>query len=131
MAGKKKSQAWSFDVILAVIIFVGAFFVFYALTKPQVEKSADTLRSDAELIAKELLSESSPLNILDGSTIDEAKLQQLLSEDYPALKSQVRVEGNFCIYLEDQDGNVIYISREPDVTGVGSPTMSISSIPCQ
>ena len=130
MFTKKKSQAWSFDVIMAVIIFVGAFFAFYFLLKPRTENTIDTLREDAELIANELLSESSPLNVIVDGKIDEAKLQQLLAEDYSDLKSQIRVEGDFCIYLEDQEGNIIYISQSPDITGIGSPSISISDIPC-
>ena len=131
MLKTKKSQAWSFDVILAVIIFVGAFFTFYALLKPQTQKNVDTLQQDAESIANELLSESSSLNIIqNGTIINEAKLQLHLNEDYPALKSSVRVEGDFCIYLEDQDGNIIYISQSPPVSGVGSPKISISNVPC-
>jgi len=31
---RKKSQAWSMDIIFAVVIFIGAFFTFYFLAKP-------------------------------------------------------------------------------------------------
>lgn len=130
IAFRKKSQAWSFDIIIGVILFVGAFFAFYVILKQQTEEPVDTLRDDAELIASELLSETSPLNIVENGKINEGKLQQLIG-NYPALKSQVRIKSDFCIYLEDQEGNVIYITQSPDVTGIGSPEISVSEIECK
>lgn len=124
----KKSQAWSFDIILAVIIFVGAFFVFYALLKPQTEKNLDTLQEDANLISQEMLSGSSILNVIEDGKINEEKLQQLLDEEYSTIKSQIRIESDFCIYLEDQDGNVIYLGS--GVPGVGSESIKIGDVPC-
>ena len=124
---RKKSQAWSFDIIIGVILFVGAFLAFYVILKQQTEEPVDTLREEAELIASELLSESSPLNVVENGKINEEKLQQLIG-NYPTLKSQVRVKSDFCIYLEDQEGNVIYISQ--DITGIGSPIIKISQIRC-
>lgn len=128
IAIRKKSQAWSFDIIIGVILFVGAFLAFYVILKQQTEKPVDTLRDDAELIARALQTESSPLNVVESGKINEAKLQALLAQDYSTLKSQVRVKSDFCIYLEDQEGNVIYISQ--DVTGIGSPIIRISEIRC-
>ncbi len=129
IAIRKKSQAWSFDIIIAVILFIGAFFAFYVILKQQTEEPVETLRDDAELIANELLSETSPLNVIEDGKINEEKLQQLIG-NYPTLKSQVRIEGDFCIYLENQEGNIIYITQDPKVTGIGSPSIIVSEIPC-
>ena len=128
MSGKKKSQAWSFDVILAVIIFVGAFFICYFLLKPQTENTVDVLRDDAEFIAREILSEASPINVVENGVINETKLEQLVG-NYSKLKSRVRVLNDFCIYLEDQRGNVVYLKSGG--AGVGSPKINISGVPCK
>ena len=125
--GKKRGQAWSFDVILAVIIFVTAFFVFYFLLKPRTEKPVDTLRQDAEFIAHELLSNSSPFYIVESGKINETKLQDLIG-NYPALKNRIKVANDFCIYLEDEEGNIISINT--NVLGVGSSKIIISDKPC-
>jgi len=127
----KKSQIWSFDAIIGVIIFVGAFFTFYFLLKPQLDKPIDNLSKEAELIAEQLLSESSPLYVIKDGKIDEIRLQELLDEEFSSLKSKIRVKGDFCIHMEDQDGNIIYIGKNKDVTGIGSSEITISGVECQ
>lgn len=126
---RKKCQAWSFDVILAVVIFIGAFLLVYFLFKSEKESPVEALRNDAEIIANELLSDSSSLNVVENGKIDEQKLQQLLDESYGELKSKVRVKSDFCIYLEDNEGNVLYIKQ--DVAGIGTDKIKISNVPCQ
>ena len=120
MSKIRKSQAWSFDVIIAVIIFVGAFFLFYFIFKPQTN-TVEELRSCAELV-------SSSLNLTEKGTINETKVQELVDADYPTLKAKIRAGCDFCIHFEDQQGFVIYIRS--NIIGVGSPKINISDIPC-
>jgi hypothetical protein len=116
----KKSQAFSFDVILAVIIFVGAFFIFYFLLNPGTDK-VEELRSCAELV-------SSALNITDQGAVSESQLQELIDGDYPTLKAKIRAGCDFCIYFEDQGGNIVYVRG--GISGVGSSKINISGTPC-
>ena len=129
---RKKSQAWSFDVMIAVIVFLGVFFIFYSLLKSPAEDTVDALKNCAELIAGELPSESSAINIIEGGEINETKLQDLVDEAYLTLKQKVRAGCDFCIHLEDQMGNVIYVRSTIDenVTGIGTPNVKLTDIPC-
>jgi len=77
---------------------------------------------------EKLVSEDSNIGILVGTEIDETKLQQLLGEDYETIKEKMRVENDFCIFLEDENGDIIYIS--PGQPGIGSDKINISDIPC-
>ena len=77
---------------------------------------------------KSVSSEGSDVGIMDGTELDEAKLEQLLGEDYKSIKERIRVEKDFCIFLEDEDGDVIYIS--PGQAGIGSGKIRISDVPC-
>lgn len=124
----KKSQAWSLDIILAVILFAGSFFLIYFLLKPQGESSIDILSREAELVSIQFLTESSLFNLTVDGKLNETKLQQLIG-DYSNIKSKIKVKGDFCIYLEDQNGNIIYLAN--NVTGIGSSKISIGNVTCQ
>src|SRR3989338_2669625 len=123
----KRSQAVSMDVTLAIVIFVGAIFVFYAIFAGNQESTAEELEKDASKVLKSVSSEDSGVGIMDGIEVDEAKLQQLLGEEYNTIKEKIRVDKDFCIFLEDEQGNVIYVSNKP---GIGSGKIKISNQPC-
>ena len=115
------------DVTLAIVIFVGAIFVFYAIFAGNQESTAEELEKDASKVLKSVSSEDSGVGIMDGIEVDEAKLQQLLGEDYNTIKEKIRADNDFCIFLEDEQGNVIYVSNKP---GIGSGKIKISNQPC-
>ena len=124
----KKSQAVSMDVMLAVVIFIGTIFVFYAIFSANQKSTAEDLEKDASKVLKSVSSEGSDVGIMDGIELDEAKLEQLLGEDYKSIKERIRVEKDFCIFLEDENGDIIYLS--PGKPGIGSNKIKISNVPC-
>jgi hypothetical protein len=113
----KKSQAWSVDVMLAVIIFISAIFLFYSLLDTKQNTKADELKDDAELVMDRM-------NV----TEDVVQVDQILDEEYPDLKAKVKVENEFCVYLEDEEGNLIKLNE--DKVGVGSDTITIDGTQC-
>jgi len=128
---RKKSQAWSMDIIFAVVIFIGAFFTFYFLAKPSAQASVEGLQKDAQQVISEV-SGTSPVSVIIAGKVNETRLLGLVQQDYADIKRQLRIEGDFCIHFEDQSGNVIYIEKTEteNVTGLGSPKINISDIPC-
>lgn len=115
------------DVMLAIVIFVGTIFVFYAIFSSS-QKGTSELEKDASKVLKSVSSEDPDVGIMDGIEVDEAKLEQLLGKDYSIIKERIRTEKDFCIFLEDEDGDVIYIS--PGQAGIGSGKIRISDVPC-
>ncbi len=113
----KNSQAWSMDIMLAFIIFIGTIFVFYSIVSNKQGGKEDELRDDA-------------LRVLENLNITQniSQIEELLTEDYPELKKKLRVKNEFCIYFEDNEGNVIYISEGRP--GIGSDKINISDVPC-
>ena len=124
----KRSQAVSMDVMLAIVIFIGTIFVFYAIFSANQKGTAKELEKDASKVLKSVSSEDPNIGIMDGIEVDEAKLEQLLGKDYNAVKEQIRAEKDFCIFLEDENGDIIYIS--PGQPGIGSNKIRVSNIPC-
>ena len=124
----KRSQAVSMDVMLAIVIFIGTIFVFYVIFSASQTKTDKVLEKDASRVLKSVSSEGSDVGIMDGTELDEAKLEQLLGEDYKAIKDRIRTEKDFCIFLEDENGDIVYTS--PGQPGIGSDKIKISDVPC-
>ena len=124
----KRSQAVSMDVMLAIVVFIGAIFVFYAIFGANQESTAEDLEKDASKVLKSISSEGSDVGIMDGIEVNEAKLEELLGRDYDLIKEQIRAGKDFCIFLEDENGDVVYTS--PGQPGIGSDKIKISDVPC-
>ena len=122
------AQALSMDVMLAVIIFIGTFFFFYAIFSATQGSKADELHDEASKVLTGISSEDSGVRITDGNQINATRLGELLREQYPDIKSKLRVKNDFCIYFEDENGDIIYIN--PGSTGIGSDKIMVSNIPC-
>lgn len=124
----KKSQSWSVDIILAVVLFMGAFFLFYALLGDNPSARTKNLRDDASSVIKQVSSEGVSVNILEKQQINLSRMNELKNLSYDELKRMLRVEGDFCIYLEDDKGYVIVLNNS--YKGIGSPNINISNTPC-
>lgn len=124
---KSKAQSWSIDVIIGVLIFIGAFFVVYALLNSNPETKASNLKDEASAVVKKVTSEGS-LKIVDGNEVNESKLNELKNLPYDELKRILAIEGDFCIYFEDDKGNLVLIDNS--YKGVGSQNIVIGGTPC-
>ena len=116
------------DIIVAVVIFIGAFFLYYVLVGSNPGEQTGNLKDDALSVLKQVSSEGSKLVIVDKQAVNETKIGELKNMNYDDLKSALRVNGNFCIYMEDEQGKIVPINQS--YVGVGSSSMNISGIPC-
>ena len=123
----KTSQAWSMDIMIAIVVFIGTIFVFYSIIEARQDTKSEDLQREASIVLDNVVSEDSVIGIVDGTEVSETKLQQLLGDDYATVKEKIRVGNDFCIFLEDGNGNVIPISGEP---GIGSGMIKISGEGC-
>ncbi|HLC60132.1 MAG TPA: hypothetical protein VJJ52_01760 [Candidatus Nanoarchaeia archaeon] len=124
----KKTQAWSMDIILAVVIFIGAFFLYYTLVGSNPSSKAGALKDDATSIIKQVANDGNSLRVLDSRELNESRLGELKNLNYEQLKGMFRTEGDFCIYIEDDQGNIVLINKS--YRGIGSSNINISGIPC-
>jgi len=112
------SQAWSMDVMIAIVIFIGAISIFYLIFVSKPENKIKTLENDASKVLENL-------NISENIS----QINELLQENYTDLKRKLRVENEFCIYFEDTDSNIINVS--PGQTGIGSEKINVTDVPCK
>jgi len=114
--------------MIAIVVFAGAIFFIYAIFNANQGDGAKELETDASKVLESVASEDPNVGIVEGIEVEEAKLQQLLGEDYNTIKEKIRADKDFCIFLEDENGGIIYIS--PGQPGIGSNTIRVSDVPC-
>lgn len=128
------------DLIIATLIFlVGAAVVISLLTGQQRE-DASSLRVESEVIATRLVQETA-LDVAPDNQLNMAVLYALASAsatDYDAARDDLGAQSEFCIYLQDEEGNIVFI-RDPEnptqaYAGVGSGSgevnLTAQGIPC-
>ena len=127
----QKAQSWSVDIILAVIVFMIAFFIFYAMLESNPETKVSDLKEEASIVIGQVGDDESPLKAVDNGAIDVNEWNKLQAYNYDDLKRKLRTGGDFCIYIEDERGNIVQI--DPDDTSsisIGSPAIKIKDTPC-
>jgi len=131
MTEQKKAQSWSIDIILGVFVFIAAIFIVYALLNANQSSKASTLKEEASTVIRQVASEDSSSSIVDNNEIKKEKLDELKSIEYDELKRKLRVEGDFCIYMEDENGNIVLIQDgSGGYKGIGSPGIDLGGAPC-
>ena len=123
-----KSQAFSMDIMIALVIFIGSIFLAYSFITGNQDNKGTELKEDASIVLESLVSEDPDIGILNGIEVNETKLVELLGMEYSEIKERIRIKNDFCLFLEDENGNIIYI--ETDKPGIGSGKIRISDIPC-
>lgn len=132
-----RAQAWSMDLVIGVVIFllvVGLFFVLF-----RTSSAADTtdLKVASEVIATKLVT-SPTLGIVTGNQIDKTRVQALFARlgqpnGYQTVKDEFGIRSEFCIYLEDEQGNLVNITNSTHtMAGIGSNSsgLNVSGTPC-
>ena len=97
------------NAILVLLVFSLLVLVHSILTI-----SEEKLRQDAEKVLSE---------ISQDVTFDEQTLQELDKQSYNNLKQEWNLDSDFCIYIEDMDGN-------PLLRPVGSDKIYVAGNPC-
>lgn len=125
---QRKSQTWSVDIALAIVVFLGAFFIFYYFLGSNPSTQANILKQEAAVVITQATSENGAINILDNNSVSIAKVSELKKVSYDELKSRLRIDGDFCLYLEDEKGNIVLIGNT--YKGLGSEKIMLGRTPC-
>ena len=127
---KERGQTLSFDVLIAVSVFIVAvIFMVYLFLRPDRPVTLEALAQEGEVISGQLVSssESSETAVVIRNRLDKERLQSLAGLSYDELKGLLGVEGDFCIHFEDEQGNLIDID-DSAVTrySIGSPKLNFT-----
>ncbi len=131
---KRFGQSWSMDVVLAVVVFgfITVTFTSFALLD---SSNVDALEREAQLVAGGLanpLMMCNDLPVLRDGSLDQNTTACLFGQDYEDLQQLFQTSQDFCMYLEDQDGNVIPVRLNDGTTqrSIGSPDVIVGGLPC-
>ena len=104
------------EIVLLLIIAVLAIVVsFYS-------KRSEPKQLDAEKITG-LLMDDHAVSFASNGIVNEYKLQEFKKMDYISLKNTLQVKNDFCVYLVDENGNIIFVK--------GSSKFNANGIVCK
>lgn len=135
----KKSQIWSLEFIVALLIFISALFVFYnySINLSDIrEVTVKELIIDAKTLSSYLMSEGLPKNwnssnvitigLTDGNyRINETKVSYFSDMDYSIAKNMLSVINDYYIFFEDKNGSTITING---IDGIGKPGVTKTNL---
>jgi len=135
-----QGQSWSLDIILAFVIFVLIIGIFYALLSNNRGDKTQTLMLESSTVLSNLDAANGQkpnnLTIIDKGNIDETSLERLYNNtDYNALKKELGIKGDFCIYIVRQDGTLVAIKDDSTgqnitIGGFGNGNYTVNDAPC-
>ena len=96
---KFKIDEMTLLLIVAVIIMVVS--VYDKMNKPVNEP-----KMEAEKIT-EIILDNHGMSFASGGVIDENKLREIQDMNYEDFKKSINAKNDFCIYIEDGNGNLI------------------------
>jgi hypothetical protein len=129
-----RAQVWSIDVMLAAIIFISVIIVFYIAINSQDSSNVKDLQADARFL-KGQLEKSPDYGFISMDTINSTKMQAFADSvmgQYQRTKEKLGMRDDFCIYIEDENGNLMLLSNSSgaNITGIGASEVNISGTPC-
>jgi hypothetical protein len=128
-----KGQVWSIDVLLAVVIFVSVILIFYVTMVPRQKPQMKDLEAESEGLKLEL-EKNYDVGFLVNDEVNDTRFQAFVknaTENYTALKKKLGVKGEFCLFYEDSNGNIVPIDNTTDsLVGVGNSSLTIGGDPC-
>ncbi len=125
----ERGQVWSVDVLLAVVIFISVILVFYVTMTSKQKEGLGDLESEASDL-RVALEQNRDFGFIQSDEVDDDKFQAFTgntTDNYEALKNQLGIKGEFCVFLEDSDGRIVFIDNKP---GVGNSSILIDGYPC-
>ena len=127
---KKKAQTVSTDALVAIALFaiVVIFFVSFG-TDAADDRNVRSLQSESTKLVSSVAGAKNASSVfVSGSKVSEGRIKELANLTYSQLKNALGIKADFCIYFEDEKGNVINVTGNR--TGLGSSRLEIGGVAC-
>ena len=127
---KKKSQTWSFDIVVATVIFVGVFLLVFFITSEKVNHPTNKkIFVQQDSIDRVFSIRTNPEFgfLTDQNVVDPERLQKFTKVNYDEVKKKLGSEYDFCIIFENEFGKVepIILDNGKYLLGIGSKLVEI------
>lgn len=126
----KNAQMWSTDSLIGIALFSFIIiFVFYFLGTQQRSERVDAMKQESSSLTNVLGSpQKENLSFIEGTKISKERLASFANLSYEEIKDKLGLDYDFCLYFEDDKGNIINLTYGRP--GVGSPNVSVSGAEC-
>jgi hypothetical protein len=121
------------DLVIAVVVFGFIAVTFYSLVTVQHRPSIDELQDRARTIETRLNSGGTSCGpIVDNQSITMEQIKCLYGKNATGLRQELGVSGNFCIYVENEKGEILIVQNETGAitTSIGDGALIIAGTPC-
>ena len=86
------------------------------------EKQNDVPKVDAKRLTNMIL-DNHDVSLANNGIVSENQLKKIQSIDYNDFKKSLNIDNDFCLYIEDENGNII-LSK-------GSSKLNANGLPCK
>ena len=100
---KNKIKRLNFKIDEITLVFIVAVIAVIVVV---YNKLSEPTGMEAEKITEMILDEHS-ISFANNGIVDENKLEEIKNMGYDEFKKSLNVKNDFCIYLEDGNGNII------------------------
>ena len=98
---EKKTRKWKVDELTMVFIVAIAIIALSLLLRKE-----NDAKQSAEEITVRIIGNPN-LNLVKNGQVDQSQLNEIQKMDYQQLKNSIQSDSDFCLYIEDENGNVI------------------------
>jgi len=117
---------------MAVTVFMVAFILVLGIIVELGDEDQKVELQSQGMTIQTALAADRPFSFVEGVTIDPARLALFTTLPYNNLRETLGIQGDFCIYFEDEFGNLISIpSHVASAYGVGDPRVIIGGEQCE
>ena len=106
---KPKLRIDGMSILLAMGILAVIAVIYTELNKPAME---------AEKITNMILDDHKS-SFANNGIVDEIKLEKIRNMDYGDFKKSLNAKNDFCVYIEDENGNLILAKGSAKLNGDG------------
>ncbi len=106
----RKSQTWSLEAFVAVMIFMLALVLFYSLTS--TGDTSTELQKEAEVLTKSVGAQA----YFEDGILDNEDVEVLKELNCDQLKELFQTKKNLCIYMTDESGTLITYGQDKPLT---------------
>ena len=97
---KSKFKIDEITIAIIVILIASVISIYEKTHKPKT--------SEAEKIT-EIIMDDHGMSFASNGVIDENKLKEIKNMNYADFKKSLNAKNDFCMYIEDQNGNIILV----------------------
>jgi Na+/phosphate symporter len=129
--GVKKKELFNFHnaiILLAILILFVILKTVFIPPSGLLEEAKSDLTEEAEIVLDKLTDDSVEVALLNANELIEERIENLDSMDYEEVKNILGVDSDFCIFIEDTNGDIVEI--DDTGSGIGSDKISINGNPC-